>query len=53
MREAGTPLVGGVALGRGGTDLNDTWTFDGKNWAQVSATNPPSARDSASMATLP
>jgi hypothetical protein len=32
--------------------LNDTWTFDGTTWAQVSVANPPPSRDAASMAAL-
>lgn len=36
-----------------GTLLNDSWTFDGTSWTQVSVSNPPPARLDAAMATLP
>src|SRR5438552_1388447 len=43
------PGTGQVLLfgGRGssGTDLQDTWTFDGKRWQQVNQTAGPPARE--------
>jgi hypothetical protein len=42
-------LFGGYA---GGSELNDTWTFDGTRWTQVTVSNPPPVRYSASMAAL-
>jgi len=32
--------------------LNDTWTFDGTNWDQVTVSNPPPARAGAALGTL-
>ena len=39
-------LFGGGTVSPAGVSstLNDTWTYDGSNWAQVSITNPPAAR---------
>jgi hypothetical protein len=48
-------LFGGCALGFGGCStplLNDTWTFDGTNWTQVTVATSPPVREFASMATL-
>jgi len=49
--------VGGLVVLFGGqadpsTYLNDTWTFDGTTWTQVSIDNPPPVRAYASVATL-
>jgi hypothetical protein len=43
-------LFGGQ--GGGSAYLNDTWTFDGTSWTQVSARNLPPGRYGASMAAL-
>jgi hypothetical protein len=42
-------MFGGIP---GGTpnDVNDTWTFDGTTWAQLSALNPPSVRQDSGFA---
>ncbi len=47
-------LGGQVVLfgGYGGNYLNDTWTFDGSSWTQVTGSGP-SARVEASMASIP
>jgi hypothetical protein len=42
-------LFGGI--GAGGA-LDDTWTFDGAQWTQVT-TPGPSAREGHAMATIP
>jgi hypothetical protein len=33
-----------------GSDLNDTWTWNGTSWTQMSPSTSPSVRDSAMMA---
>jgi hypothetical protein len=43
-------LFGGT--GGGGAVLNDTWTFDGTTWREVTVASPPPPRCTASMATL-
>ncbi len=37
-------LFGGSTVGFGATDVNDTWTWDGTTWAQLSPVTSPSAR---------
>jgi N-acetylneuraminic acid mutarotase len=44
-------LFGGRAA-LAATGLNDTWTFDGTSWVQLSPTTPPSARYWSSAATM-
>jgi hypothetical protein len=44
-------LFGGVGVSGGlDHDLDDTWTWNGATWKQLSPTTSPSARDGASMA---
>jgi hypothetical protein len=46
-------LFGGDGDAANGADsLNDTWTFDGTSWTQVSVSSPPPARSHAAMATV-
>ncbi len=42
-------LFGGSSIGG---PLNDTWTFDGTSWAEVSVSSPPPRRYGAAMASL-
>jgi hypothetical protein len=44
-------LFGGFTLPTH-ADSNDTWTFDGTRWTQLSVSNAPPARSFAAMATL-
>lgn len=44
-------LFGGLSFNAGAsTYLNDTWAWDGANWAQVSTANSPPGREGASLA---
>jgi N-acetylneuraminic acid mutarotase len=47
-------LFGGDAWTDAGTSgfINDTWTFDGTSWTELSMANAPPARGGAAMATL-
>jgi len=45
-------FFGGYPVGAG-VALDDTWTFDGSQWAFVSVCHAPPARESASLAFLP
>ena len=47
-------LFGGYSTSDGASsgDQNDTWTFGGASWTQLTVKSPPPARDSAGMATL-
>jgi N-acetylneuraminic acid mutarotase len=42
-------LFGGYS---GAASLNDTWTFDGTTWTQVTVTTPPAARNGHAMGSL-
>src|SRR5205085_921303 len=44
-----TVLFGGYNPGSPGVYLNDTWEWDGSNWATRNATASPSARESHAM----
>jgi N-acetylneuraminic acid mutarotase len=43
----------GHTTSSGCTLMNDTWTFDGTSWIEVSVSSPPPSRGSASMAFIP
>ncbi len=42
-------LFGGLPAGSGNDD-NDTWSFNGTNWTQLSPSNPPPARQNVGFA---
>jgi len=47
------PALGDMVLFGGsanGSELNDTWTFNGTSWTELSPTKSPPARDGAAMA---
>src|SRR5579884_428712 len=46
-----TVLFGGISST--GTDLGDTWVWDGSNWTQKTPASHPSAREGAQAAYLP
>ena len=49
---SGQPGCSNVATSPNPADLNDTWTFNGTSWTQISVSQPPPAREQAAMATL-
>jgi hypothetical protein len=51
--EASMATQGNVVLLYGGGGYGDMWSFDGSSWTLVANTNPPGARASFAMATLP